>query len=127
VGQNSSPNTGILTTELVYDLVETSATNPTICTNCVFTFDITATFLASQSTDLDGEGEDITFSYALGTNAYGASTLFYGSNSSGWVDFIVDGEERIDLAGTVHAAPVTFDGTNFSYAQNFVDYYYTTQ
>jgi len=122
-GENAQAGTGVLDKELVYDLSGTTASNPTDCTNCVFTFDISATFLPNQSIDPNSEGIDMNFSYALGVNAYGANTLWYGSSNT-WYEFLVDGTEQTDLAGTIFTTTVTFDGTNFSYDQGLVDFYY---
>ena len=96
---------------------------PAECGDCVFAFDLNYTFDAAASIDPNGEGSDVTFSYAFGTDSYGSNTLFYGS-SEGWGPFLTDGNVQTDLNGDSFATSVTFDGTNFSYDQGLVDFYY---
>ena len=123
VGVNETAGTGNLQTELVWTAVGTAAAAPADCGDCVFSFDLNMTFDAAASTDPNGEGSDLEFSYALGTSSYGENTLFYGSEGS-WSAWLVDGNSQADLAGTEHAQSVSFDGTNFSYNDGTVDFYY---
>ncbi len=124
VGVNDTAGTGNLSTELIWSVVGTPAEDPADCADCVFSFDLNLTFDAAASTDPDGSGEDFVFSYAFGTSSYGENTLFYGNEAYGWSPWLVDGESQADLAGTAHAQEVSFDGTNFTYSDGTVDFYY---
>ena len=123
VGVSDTAGTGSLQSELIWNIVGASAAAPADCGDCVFAFDLNLTFDAAASTDPNGEGADMSFSYALGTSSYGENTLFYGS-TNGWSAWLVDGNPRSDLAGTEHLQTVSFDGTNFSYNDGIVDFYY---
>lgn len=122
-GVNQTAGTGNLTTDLIWTVHGTIAENPSECGQCVFTFDMELTFDAGASTDPNGDGADMNFSYALGTSDYGADTLFYGSSSS-WGPWLVNGRSQTDLAGTDHTQVVDFDGTTFTYTDGIVDFYY---
>jgi hypothetical protein len=89
----------------------------------VFSFDLNLTYDAAASIDPDGSGADAVFSYAVGTSSYGENTLFYGSEGE-WSPWLVDGNTNEDLEGTSHASVVSFDGTNFTYTDGIVDFYY---
>jgi len=124
IGVNDTAGTGNLQMELIWNIVGAPAEAPADCADCLFSFDLNLTFDAAASTDPDGSGSDMTFSYAVGTSSYGENTLFYGSEAYGWSPWLVDGNANTDLAGTEHAAEVSFDGTNFTYTDGAVDFYY---
>ena len=112
-------------TEMIWTGIGSPIDNPSDCEECVFAFDLNMTFDAAASTDPNGEGADVAFSYALGTSSYGENTLFYGSEGQ-WSPFLVDGNPAgPDAAGTTFTTVVSFDGTNFTYDQGIVDYYYS--
>lgn len=124
IGFNELAGTGNLQTELVWTVVGTAIPAPTECgADCVFAFDLNLTYDEAASTDPNGEGIDMNYSYALGVNSYGENTLFYGSEDL-WSEWLVDGYVTPDLAGTEHRASINFDGTNFDYNDGFIDFYY---
>ena len=123
IGVNDTAGTGNYATELVWTAVGASADAPADCADCLFSFDLNMTFDAAASTDPNGDGSDFVFSYAVGTSSYGENTLFYGSEGD-WSPWLVDGNSQSDLAGTAHDTVVSFDGTNFTYTDGIVDFYY---
>ena len=120
-GLNDSAGTGNFEVQFVWSVSGSSIEAPAECTDCQFAFDVDLTFDAAASTDPDGQGEDISFGYALGTTDEG-TTLFYGG-PNGWGPWLVDGTVNADEAGTAHSEVVSFDGANFSYSDGVVDYY----
>lgn len=123
LGVNDTAGTGNLSTEIVWNIVGAPADAPADCADCLFSFDLNLTYDAAASTDPNGEGADMSFSYAVGTSSYGENTLFYGSEGQ-WSPWLVDGNSQADLEGTEKANVVSFDGTNFTYSDGVVDFYY---
>ena len=106
-------------TEIVWSVSGTSIDAPTECGDCVFSFDVALTFDAAASTDPDGSGANAAFGYALGTSDYGTDTLFYGNDGS-WGPWLVNGQD----SGADTPQVVSFDGSDFTYDNGVVDYYY---
>ena len=130
-GVNYTAGTGSLDLKLVWNGVGAPIEAPADCQDCVFAFDLNYTFDAAASIDPNGEGSDASFSYAFGSDVDGANTLFYKGDGE-WGPFLTDGEAAAaplgggeqDLNGDTFLQEVSFDGTNFTYDQGFVDFYY---
>lgn len=123
LGVNPTAGTGSLDLKLVWNGVGAPIEAPADCQDCVFAFDLNYTFDAAASIDPNGEGSDASFSYAFGSDVDGANTLFYKGDGE-WGPFLTDGTEETDLNGDAFTTSVSFDGTNFTYDQGFVDFYY---
>ena len=123
IGVNDTAGTGNVQSEIVWTIIGASAESPADCADCLFAFDLNLTYDAAASTDPNGEGADDAFSYAVGTSSYGENTVFYKGDGD-WGPWLVDGQSEADLEGTDHAQSVSFDGTNFSYSDGVVDFYY---
>lgn len=106
--------------QLVWDAQGTSAANPSSCADCEFTFDLALTARVGADYIVnDGSCDDIftdmgfQYAYSRDYNGYGAALLYEGSM------WIYDGGV---YGGT--AQVVSFDGSTFTYAGGYVDYYY---
>ena len=114
---------------VVWNVTGTAIPTPSECINCQFAFELEFVQDYSQSTvDYDvfeaiyGTSSP-NWAYAYGESEYG-NTLFL-RDLGGWYPAMADGFEMIDDLGGTHQMSVSFDGSNFSYDNNRVDYYYS--
>lgn len=120
--RNSMTGLGVAVIDLIWTTSGVPEPAPEICVDCVFAFDVQFTFDQEASTDLDNQGYDMNFSYALGSSEYGENTLFYGYNGS-WGVWIADERVQVDDEGTEHLEEVSLSGSEFSYTDGLIDFY----
>lgn len=120
--QSAEAGLGVAVVELIWNVTGTPEAAPESCVGCAFAFELQLVFDEEASTDLENQGYDMAFSYALGSSEYGENTLFYGYNDS-WGIWIVDGREQIDDEGTAHLESVYFSGSEFTYTDGVIDFY----
>ena len=120
--RNSQTGIGVAVIELIWKVSGTPEPSPEACVNCVFAFDLEFVFDEEASTDLEDQGYDMQFSYALGSSEYGENTLFYGYNDS-WGIWIVDERGQVDDEGTEHFESVVLSGSQFDYSDGMIDFY----
>jgi hypothetical protein len=122
--------------DMTWTLSGTTPT-PTTCTDCLFEFDITATFDTSSivGSECTSYAENLTFSYAYNesytyTDSYGTSTplgptLLYKDANSSWAPFVAPNNPNIPAVSTFSSS-LNYDETTdgFSYTNGYLNYEY---
>ena len=107
------------------------------CTDCLFEFDITATYdtNSTASSECSSFSSDLSFSYAYHenytyTDSYGTSTplgstLLYKDSNSTWSPFVAPNNPQIPTDNTFTSS-ITIDIANgqFSYTNGYLNYEY---